>query len=81
MHMANSSAQITPVSVKFTSYPGMMVLKVIIRECTSTFLSDLARVNVVLVSHPAVARCRAPTCSANTTGSTGFTAFFRKYQQ
>lgn len=62
------SQQLSPnhFSMKFT-WHNMMVLKV--SECTSIPLQVQQGWTWCLVSHPAMARCRPPTCSANTTGS------------
>lgn len=69
MHMANSSAQITPVRMKFI-WHGMMALKVINLWMYKHIPPQVHQGGTqCLVSHPAVARCRPPTCSANTTGS------------
>lgn len=59
MHMANSSAQITPVSVKFTSHHGTMVLTAISQWMYKHVPLQMQQGwTWCLVSHPAMARCR-----------------------
>lgn len=69
MHVANSSAQITPVSMKST-WRGMVVLKVI-NHCMYKHVPLQMQQGWTwcLVSHQAMSRCRPPICSASTRGS------------